>query len=465
MKPTFGRITNPGSIRTVIAMSRKSTSSRNPRKHRIVIAAVAAAAVIGGVLFIPRGSESVAPTGKVVTVAATDVRSTTSAVGTVQPARQVALTFAVPGRITDVTVSAGSRVKAGDVIASVDDAAAKLEVETKAVAVEEATARYDTARRGVTSTDRAANAAGADQARSQVSEASNAATVAERSASAAIRQQRTAVTLADDQAVRDEQLVAVEVKRLADFRARLLSAQTKRDEAKVVVEEAKLRTASSAQKRDAARTAVDTARQEAARLGLIRDDAQRALDKATADYEKQRALSPGGTTADGIIVVPVIPPDNAVASARNTFNAAARAATTVDAEIGKAQTILEAAIDTVAQAERDQATAQSKAETAEANITTATANIDTAEPRVDAANEQARKSADAAKSARATLAATESKENQAMATAKSQTRAARENAKVVAAQNRQKSQGPKASDITAAKATIKAAEVSTESTV
>jgi HlyD family secretion protein len=459
MKPTFGRITNRATIRTVIAMARKSTSSRNPRKRRIVVAALAAAAVVGGVLFIPRGSGPVTTTGKVVTIAATDVRSTTSAVGTVQPARQVALTFPVSGRITGVTVNAGSRVKAGDVIASVDDTDAKLEVETKAVAVEEATARYETARRGLTSTDRAANAAGAGQARSQVSEAAKAAGVAERAAGATIRLQKTAVKLAEDQAARDEQLVAVEVKRLTDFRSRLLSAQIKRDEAKVAVEEAKLRTASSTQKRDTARTAVDVARQEAARLGLVRDDAQRALDKATADYEKQRSLTPGGTNADGMIVVPVLPPDNVVVNARNAFNAAARAATTADTEIGKAQTALEAAIDGVSQAERDQATAQSKTETAEANITTATANIDTAEPRVDAANEQARKSVDAAKSARATLVATRSKENQTLATAKSQTRAARENVKVVAAQNRQKAQGPKASDVAAAKASVKAAEV------
>jgi multidrug efflux pump subunit AcrA (membrane-fusion protein) len=88
MKPTFGRITNRAAIRTVIPMSRKSTSSRKPRKNRIAIAAVAVVAVVVGVLFFPRGSGPVAATGKVVTVAATDVRSTTNAVGTVQPARQ-----------------------------------------------------------------------------------------------------------------------------------------------------------------------------------------------------------------------------------------------------------------------------------------------------------------------------------------------------------------------------------------
>jgi HlyD family secretion protein len=440
-------------------MSASPKNKPNRTKRRIGVTALAALIAIGAFSFFPRGGDTQVSTGSLITVGKTDIRSTTSAGGTIQPARQVALSFPVIGRITEVNVIAGGKVKAGTVIARIDDTNAALEVETRTVAVEEATAKYESVRQGVSAADLAANEASAAQARSQVSVASDAAVQAASAASATAKQQRSAVKLAEAQAKRDAALVTAETNRLATFNTRLVSAQAKRDEAKTALDAAKLRVTTVTQKRDAARVSVDTARQEAARLALVRDDAQRALDKATADYEKLRSLSPGGTNPDGMIVVPVLPPDNAVVAARTTATATARAATAAESEILKAQSALESAVDELAQAERDLATAQGKLDTAEANITTATANVDATEPRIETATEQARKSADTAAAARATLAATISKENQSVAAARGQTRTARENAKVVAAENQKRAQGPKAADLAAAKAAIKAAEV------
>jgi len=90
----------------------------------VPVAIVVLAAVAAGYWWSQRGSAATpAPTYRLVAASTSTVRQTVTASGTIEPAAQDSLSFAVPGQVTSVRVSAGQRVKAGAVLATVDSAA------------------------------------------------------------------------------------------------------------------------------------------------------------------------------------------------------------------------------------------------------------------------------------------------------------------------------------------------------
>jgi multidrug efflux pump subunit AcrA (membrane-fusion protein) len=102
---------------------------RRRRRRRQVIAGVAVLAVAGGgtgAWFATRGGSASAATGAGITtttelVAAktANMETTVAASGTLEPASEADLTFAVSGTVTSVKVSAGQKVKKGQILATV----------------------------------------------------------------------------------------------------------------------------------------------------------------------------------------------------------------------------------------------------------------------------------------------------------------------------------------------------------
>jgi macrolide-specific efflux system membrane fusion protein len=101
------------------------------RKPIIIIGCVV---VVAGGLGIWHGtsSSSATPalqvTSEVVSVTTGTMKQTVSTSGTIEPASQASLNFAVSGKVTAVNVAAGQKVVAGEVLATLDDSALQAEV-------------------------------------------------------------------------------------------------------------------------------------------------------------------------------------------------------------------------------------------------------------------------------------------------------------------------------------------------
>lgn len=120
---------------------------RLPRKRRRVVwLAVAVVLAAGGagawLLLRPPPAES---TQETMTAAASvgTQRQTVSATGTVQPAERADLGFAVSGEVTEVLVTEGDTVTAGQVLATVDDELLAAEVDAAESELDAAQARRD----------------------------------------------------------------------------------------------------------------------------------------------------------------------------------------------------------------------------------------------------------------------------------------------------------------------------------
>lgn len=107
-------------------------SARRPvtRAARRWIAVVAIVVVLGAgtaAWAATRGSGSPTTTSILATASRGTIRSTVSATGTLQPARQADLGFAVSGTVRTVTVAVGDRVRTGQVLATVGAAALRAD--------------------------------------------------------------------------------------------------------------------------------------------------------------------------------------------------------------------------------------------------------------------------------------------------------------------------------------------------
>ena len=101
--------------------------ARRPAIATIAIGLLAAGAVIVAVLVIGSPATSTAQE-RTVTVARGVIQSTVSGSGNLEPANQVDLNFATSGEITHVYVKEGEHVGEGQLLAKLDDSAAKVDV-------------------------------------------------------------------------------------------------------------------------------------------------------------------------------------------------------------------------------------------------------------------------------------------------------------------------------------------------
>ncbi|HUV89595.1 MAG TPA: biotin/lipoyl-binding protein, partial [Anaerolineae bacterium] len=92
-----------------------------------------------------------------------------SASGSVEPQARVSLSFEVPGRVAEVPVAVGEAVKAGDVLARLDDALLALQVEQAQAALAQAQAQRVQVRAGPRPEEVAAAEANLRAAQAQVS--------------------------------------------------------------------------------------------------------------------------------------------------------------------------------------------------------------------------------------------------------------------------------------------------------
>ncbi|MBJ7330493.1 MAG: HlyD family efflux transporter periplasmic adaptor subunit [Solirubrobacteraceae bacterium] len=117
---------------------------RRPSALTILIGAVALAIVVAAGLAIGSPETSTA-VERTVTVKKGVVQSTVSGTGNLEPAQQVDLDFSTSGEITYVAVTSGDHVDEGDVLAKVDDAAAKVAVAQAQAELESAQDQASTA--------------------------------------------------------------------------------------------------------------------------------------------------------------------------------------------------------------------------------------------------------------------------------------------------------------------------------
>jgi len=127
-----------------------------------LLALVIVAACLGLFWWNGRSSKaSAAPSYRLVAASLGTVRQAVSATGTIEPAVQDALSFAVSGRVTSVRVTAGQRVSVGTVLATVDSASLQANLaQAKAnLASAQAKVSADTAGSQLTADTAAATAA------------------------------------------------------------------------------------------------------------------------------------------------------------------------------------------------------------------------------------------------------------------------------------------------------------------
>jgi macrolide-specific efflux system membrane fusion protein len=140
----------------------------------VAVAVVAVLAIGIGSYAATRGGGAAAaatPT-KLQTVATGTIKQSVSATGTLVPAQQESLTFAVSGQVTAVDVAAGDKVKAGQVLAKIDAASLAVNVAQAKASVATAQAKVDAdATNGATSTQTSADQAALTAAENQLSSA------------------------------------------------------------------------------------------------------------------------------------------------------------------------------------------------------------------------------------------------------------------------------------------------------
>ncbi len=427
---------------------------------RRVISGVAVLVVAAlGTSLLSARDRGPAPLLSTATVERTVLRSVTSATGTVQPVRQVALNFAGTGRVADVRVAPGQRVRAGEVLMSLDTTALRLDVDARRSAVAEAEARVASLRTQVTPSDRAANAAALAQARSALEQAVAAQRELERVVASSDRQGRESVTAALRQQARDDAQLTTDETRLGEARARLDRERAARDDARTRLDAARAVQAAALARRNEIRDVLAAARLEVARLGLVRDDAQRAFDVAQADYERQRALNPGTVDTSGAVPAVAVVSDRGVVQARTVLQAAAAAVARAEAEVTRLSAIADGAADIVASAERELGVAQSRFDTADARAQSTQATWEALRQRQEDAREAAAKASDQRSVTERTTVTEATRNRQALEAARNQVRAARDNVALVERQNRQREQGARPADIEAAQAALSAARV------
>jgi len=100
------------------------------RRSTIVGIAAALVIVVGGVSAwaMNRASATDAAAPTLVSATTSTIRQSVSATGTIQPANQANLSFAVSGTVTAVPVAVGDQVKVGTTLATVDSSSLQTAV-------------------------------------------------------------------------------------------------------------------------------------------------------------------------------------------------------------------------------------------------------------------------------------------------------------------------------------------------
>ncbi len=407
-----------------------------------------------------QGNTAPLPPVKTAPAALVDLRSITSATGSVQPIRQIALSFPSPGRVSQLSVQPGDRVKAGTVVAEVDSEAAKTEVKIRQAALNEAVAKAQGLQRTVTAADKALYAATLSAAQSTAKQAARTEGQLAEVNDASAAQLDNTIEDAAAQQQRDAATLAVDSTRVDDAQNKLNQNTASREEAKTFLEVAKANLDIAQKRRDVVRDQLATARQESTNLGVIRDEAQRVLDKATADYERQKSLLPTVDSAGNPLLVFV--PDTAVVNARTALAAAAAKVSAAEANVVSVQATFDVANDAVASATTALANAQTKFDTLDGKVTAAQASLEAARTKVEAQRESAARADAAVKNAKVAKDTGMKRDEQAMVAAENARIAAESAARTAAREKRQKEQLAKPSDVRAALATVDSAAASLE---
>jgi multidrug efflux pump subunit AcrA (membrane-fusion protein) len=427
---------------------------------RRTVTAVVVLAVGATAFVVLRGNTAPLPPVKTAPAALVDLRSVTSATGSVQPIRQIALSFPSVGRVSQVSVQPGDRVAAGTVVAEVDSATAKTEVKIRQAALNEAVARAQGLQRTVTAADKALYTATLSAAQSTAKQAARSEVQLAEVNDASAAQFDNAIDAAATQQQRDAATLSVDSTRVDDAQNKLNENTASRVEAKTFLDVAKANLDIAQKRRDEVRDQLALARQESTNLGVTRDEAQRALDKAIADYERQRSLLPTVDASGNPLLVFV--PDTAVVNARTALAAVAAKVSAAEANVVSVQATFEVANDAVVAATTALANAQTKFDTFDGKVTAGQASLEAARTKVEAQRESAARAADAVKNAKVAKEAGIKRDEQAMVSAENARIAAESSARTAAREKRQKEQLAKPSDVRAALATVDSAAASLE---
>jgi HlyD family secretion protein len=145
------------------------------RRRILLIIALLLIVGIGLTLYKVLANQTPSTSGmQLVTVRRGDVTETVSASGTVQAQNQVSLNFTSSGeRLTALNVKIGDHVKAGQVLAAIDDSAAVAQVNTQVANLAAAQAKLAQAQQGPTAQDIAVQQANVNKAKVALDGANN----------------------------------------------------------------------------------------------------------------------------------------------------------------------------------------------------------------------------------------------------------------------------------------------------
>jgi membrane fusion protein, macrolide-specific efflux system len=153
------------------------------RRRWVVVSAIVVLLAAGGAVWWARGADSSSannPTYRLVAASTGTIRQSISSTGTIAPAQQDAVDFTVSGKVTRVAVTAGQRVSAGTVLATIDTATltANLAQAQATLATAQAKVAADNTDSSTTATQLAADTAAATSAKGQVTAAQQAMSAA-----------------------------------------------------------------------------------------------------------------------------------------------------------------------------------------------------------------------------------------------------------------------------------------------
>ena len=148
---------------------------RTVRRRWWVIALALVVLAGTGLGWTQRDSQAAGAGTTTATVSRGDYSTTVTASGTIDPARQEDLSFAVTGEVTAVRVAEGDRVRRGEVLARVDDASLRAQRDAAQASLDAALVQLDEdSDADASDTQLAADAASVAAARSQLAQAEEA---------------------------------------------------------------------------------------------------------------------------------------------------------------------------------------------------------------------------------------------------------------------------------------------------
>lgn len=211
------------------------SAGRRRRRRRIALLATVLGLAAAGAAFLLLKPESksgsdAAPASEVVRRG--DVRSTVSGVGTLQPQKSVSLGFGAGGRVRSVEVHLGQKVRAGQVLARLDDRLPLASLGAARSQVSAAEAKVAQLAEGHTPQERGKVAAETTAARQAAAGAARLAAKARAVAAGEVEALRSALGQA-------QRTHLVAVKRLASNRSKLVAKQGRAATAKARTESAK----------------------------------------------------------------------------------------------------------------------------------------------------------------------------------------------------------------------------------